>query len=211
MAWVARLEDVAPDGSSSLITQGWLRASFRYVDPKGSPAGDPYLPDDRDTPVTVGETTEYRMDIWDTAYTLAPGHRLRLWFSSSDTPTHEPLDVAGRNIIYHDATYPSQLLLGTATPGRPCPSGPASCPSAPVRSGHTRTRACTARLIAPVPASWLHVRASVSGRAVRVVRRGGRWVVVLVPRRGARFVVVRYTGIDRNRRVSATRRYAVCG
>ena len=73
MAWVARLEDVAPDGSASLITQGWLRASFRYVDPKRSPAGDPYLPDDRDTPVVTGQTTEYRMDIWDTAYTLAPG------------------------------------------------------------------------------------------------------------------------------------------
>src|SRR5205823_8273653 len=46
MAWVGRLEDVAPDGSASLITQGWLRASFRYVDPKRSPAGNPYLPDD---------------------------------------------------------------------------------------------------------------------------------------------------------------------
>src|SRR3954452_1755112 len=32
MAWIARLADVAPDGSASLITQGWLRASFRYVD-----------------------------------------------------------------------------------------------------------------------------------------------------------------------------------
>ena len=80
MAWVGRLEDVAPNGSASLITQGWLRASFRYVDPKHSPAGDPYLPDDRDTPVVIGQTTEYRLDIWDTAYTLAPGHRLRLWF-----------------------------------------------------------------------------------------------------------------------------------
>jgi len=127
MAWVARLEDVAPNGSASLITQGWLRASFRYVDPKHSPAGDPYLPDDRDTPVEIGATTKYRMDIWDTAYTLLPGHRLRLWFSSSDTPTHEPLEVAGRNLIFHDPTFPSQLLLGTATPSRLCAKGPESC------------------------------------------------------------------------------------
>ncbi len=129
MAWVARLEDVAPDGSASLITQGWLRASFRYVDPSRSRAGDPYLPDDRDTPVQIGATTEYRIDIWDTAYTLRPGHRLRLWLSSSDAPTHEPLDVAGRNLILHDATHPSELLLGTATPGPPCVHGPGSCPS----------------------------------------------------------------------------------
>ena len=44
MAWVARLEDVAPDGSASLITQGWLRASFRYVDPARSTDGDPTCP-----------------------------------------------------------------------------------------------------------------------------------------------------------------------
>ena len=131
MAWVGRLEDVAPDGSATLITQGWLRASFRYVDPRHSPAGDPYLPDDRDTPVVTGQTTEYRMDIWDTAYTLAPGHRLRLWLSSSDAPTHEPLDVAGRNLIFHDSDYPSRLILGTATPGPPCAKGPESCRLAP--------------------------------------------------------------------------------
>jgi predicted acyl esterase len=127
MAWVARLEDVSPNGSARLITQGWLRASFRHVDPRRSPPGDPYLTDDRSTPVAIGQTIEYRVDIWDTAYTVKPGHRLRLWLSSSDTPTHEPLMAAGRNIIYHAAEYPSRLILGTATPGRPCPRGPESC------------------------------------------------------------------------------------
>jgi uncharacterized protein len=113
MAWVGRLVDVAPDGSARLITSGWLRASFRRVDPKRSRAGAPYLPDDRQVPVTIGLETLYRMDIWDTAWTLKPGHRLRLWLSSSDSPNHEPLAVAGRNLILHDATYPSQLILGT--------------------------------------------------------------------------------------------------
>jgi putative CocE/NonD family hydrolase len=139
MAWVARLEDVAPDGSASLITQGWLRASFRYVDPKHSPPGNPFLPDDRATPVEIGQTTEYRLDIWDTAYSLAPGHRLRLWLSSSDTPTHEPLPVAGRNLIFHDSVYPSRLILGTAMPGPACPQGPESCRlSRPRRRTHHR-------------------------------------------------------------------------
>jgi len=46
--------------------------------------------------VTIGLATQYRMDIWDTAWTLAPGHRLRLWLSSSDSPNHEPLATAGR-------------------------------------------------------------------------------------------------------------------
>jgi putative CocE/NonD family hydrolase len=208
MAWVGRLEDVAPDGSASLITQGWLRASFRYVDPARSQPGDPYLPDDRDTPVTIGETTMYRMDIWDTAYTLAPGHSLRLWLSSSDTPTHEPLDVAGRNLILHDATYPSQLLLGTATPTALCTNGPASCPSA---AASVPRGSCSAQLVVRVPGSLRRVRATVAGRAVRVTRRGGHAVLVLRPRRGARFVSARYAGIDRGgRQVTITRRYAVC-
>ncbi len=113
MAWVARLSDVAPDGSEKPITQGWLRASFRHVDPKRSRPGAPYLTDDRKEPVTIGQTTEYRIDVWDAAYTLPAGHRLRMWFSSSDTPTHEPVIAAGRNLIFHDAQHPSQLILTT--------------------------------------------------------------------------------------------------
>src|SRR5207302_9451629 len=145
MACVATLDDVASDGHASLITQGWLRASFRRVDTRHSPAGDPFLPDDRSTPVVIGQTTEYRMDIWDTAYTLAPGHRLRLWLSSSDAPTHEPLDVAGRNLIFHASDYPSQLMLGTATPGPACSKGPESCPLAPARSRTTARHRSRAR------------------------------------------------------------------
>src|SRR4051812_24290992 len=172
MAWVGRLIDVAPDGSTRLITQGWLRATFRYVDPERSRPGAPYLPDDRDTPVTLGETTEYRMDIWDTAYTLAPGHRLRLWLSSSDAPTHEPLPVAGRNLLYHDRTYPSQLLLSTSDGGGRCASV-ASCPPMPQpSSGSVRgSRSCRARTVR-VPRALRRVSSvTVSGRRMRVRRR----------------------------------------
>ncbi|MFA5889812.1 MAG: hypothetical protein WDA27_02475 [Actinomycetota bacterium] len=54
------------------------------------------------------------MDIWDTAYTIAPGHRLLVWFGSSDTPNHEPLPYAGRNLVYHDQMRPSEVILTTA-------------------------------------------------------------------------------------------------
>jgi hypothetical protein len=73
MDWVARLEDVAPDGSARLLTQGYLRASFRHVDAKRSRPGSPYLPDTHQEPVTLGLATKYRMDIWDTAWILAEG------------------------------------------------------------------------------------------------------------------------------------------
>jgi predicted acyl esterase len=145
MAWVGRLVDVAPDGSASLITQGWLRGSFRHVDPERSRPGAPYLTDDRSTPVEIGAETEYRMDIWDTAYTLPAGHRLRLWLSSSDTPTHEPLPVAGRNLIFHDDDHPSQLLLSTRPAEPACGADPTKCPPLPAAATAVKKTKCKAK------------------------------------------------------------------
>jgi putative CocE/NonD family hydrolase len=196
MAWVVRLADVAPDGSARLITQGWLRSSFRAVDPARSRDGSPYLPDDHDTPAPIGETIQYRMDIWDTAYTLAPGHRLRMWLGSSDTPTHEPLPVAGRNLLFHDATHPSQLMLGTGSDAVAAP--------APV----CKRRADFA---VRVRRDLRHVRAFVGGRRARIVRRGGRRVVMVHTRGRGRSVLVRISGVDRHgRHVTVKRRYSLC-
>jgi uncharacterized protein len=202
MAWVVRLADVAPDGSATLVGQGWLRASFRHVDESRSRPGAPYLTDDRDDPVGIGETTEYRLDIWDTAYTLPAGHRLRLWLGSSDTPTHEPLPVAGRNLIFHDAEHPSQLLLGTRGDGAgQSASSPAAAPGCRLRG----------RFSVRVRSGLRRVRATVDGRRARVSRRGHRRVVVVRPRAGRRVAVVRISGIDRHgKRVVVRKRYALC-
>jgi putative CocE/NonD family hydrolase len=202
MAWVVRLADVGPDGSANLITQGWLRSSFRAVDEARSRPGAPYLPDDRDTPVTIGLTTEYRMDVWDTAYTLAPGHRLRLWLGSSDTPTHEPLPVAGRNLLLHDSDHPSQLLLSTAS------DKPVEGRSPPFGSRCRVRKSFKVR----VRRGLRHVRAFVNGRRVAVKRRGGRRVVVVRPPAKARSVMVRIRGVDRHgRKVATKHRYRFCG
>jgi predicted acyl esterase len=199
MAYVGRLIDVAPDGSTSLITQGWLRASFRYVDPARSRPGAPYLPDDRELPVTIGLQTEYRMDIWDTAYTLAPGHRLRLWLSSSDFPDHEPLQVAGRNLILHDSDFPSQLLLGTRLPGA------ATAASQPPAAGCAALRRLTLR----APRGLRRVRVYLGGRRLRAVGHRGRLVVSL-PAGTGRSVGLRIRGVGRHgRAVTVRRRYPV--
>jgi predicted acyl esterase len=196
MAWVVRLADVAPDGSARLITQGWLRSSFRAVDPSRSRDGAPYLPDDHDTPVNIGETIQYRMDIWDTAYTLAPGHRLRMWLGSSDTPTHEPLPVAGRNLLFHDATHPSQLMLGTAT------DGVATLGPVCKRRADFSVR---------VRDGLRHAKAFVAGKRARITRRGKHRVVVVHTKGRGRSVVVRITGVDRRgRHVTSKRRYSLC-
>ena len=207
MAFVARLADVAPDGSARLITQGWLRGSFRYVDPARSRPGAPYLPDDRDTPVGIGETIEYRMDVWDTAYTLAPGHRLRLWLGSSDTPTHEPLPVAGRVLFLHDRDHPSQLLVSTRDAQAPCPSGPETCPAAPPPARAAARCRPRRGFAVRVRRGLRHVRATVNGRRAAVRHRR----VVVRPRARTRLVVVRIRGTDRrDRHVSIVRRYRIC-
>ena len=202
MAWVGRLIDVAPDGSTSLITQGWLRASYRYVDPARSRPGAPYLPDDHPLPVTIGLQTEYRMDIWDTAYTLAPGHRLRLWLSSSDFPDHEPLQVAGRNLILHDSDFPSELLLGTRLPG------------AELTASHAPAAGCAAlrRLTIRLPHGLRHVRVYLGARRLRAARHRDRLVVSL-PAGAGRSVGLRISGLGRHgRAVTLRRRYPVaCG
>ena len=69
--------------------------------------------------------TVYRVEISlkATAYHFAPGHRLRLWISSSDFPGYDRnLNTGGHNetetdfvsaqqTIYHDAAHPSHVLL----------------------------------------------------------------------------------------------------
>jgi putative CocE/NonD family hydrolase len=212
MAYVGRLIDVAPGGTTSLITQGWLRASFRYVDPARSRPGAPYLPDDRLLPVDIGQTTEYRMDVWDTAYTLAPGHRLRLWLSSSDAPTHEPLTVAGRNLIFHDAQHPSQLLLGTRLPA----GASATSLVATTRSATRAPTACTsARRLS------FRIRPVAGGRVVHVVvyvnghvrlRRSGRSIsgVSFARPRGSLLHVRIVSTNNRGGRVITKRTFRVC-
>jgi hypothetical protein len=150
------------------------------------------------------------MDIWDTAYTLAPGHRLRLWLSSADTPTHEPLEVAGRNLIFHDADHPSQLVLNTRAAEPPCGADPAKCPPLPTATtARTASRCTTLRLA--VPRGLRHVRVTVAGKRARTTRHDARRVVVIPARTRKRAVVVRITGVDRHgRRVTRSRRYAAC-
>jgi uncharacterized protein len=88
--WYAKLADVAPDGSESIITEGALRASHRALDPAKSLPGRPYHTETDPQPIVPGRFYDYDIEIWPTAYELAPGHRLQLRLTSSDVPTHLP-------------------------------------------------------------------------------------------------------------------------
>lgn len=74
---VARLEDVAPDGASTVITSGWLRASHRTG--HEHPAA-----------LTPGQSYDFTVALWPTDWRVPAGHRLRLSVSSGDLETIEP-------------------------------------------------------------------------------------------------------------------------
>ena len=88
--WYAKLADVAPDGSESIITEGALRASHRALDPAKSRPARPYHPHTDPKPIEPGRFYDYDIEIWPTAYELAAGHRLQLRLTSTDLPTHLP-------------------------------------------------------------------------------------------------------------------------
>ncbi|MEZ7124762.1 CocE/NonD family hydrolase C-terminal non-catalytic domain-containing protein [Nonomuraea sp. AD125B] len=77
------VEDVAPDGTSNRITQGWLKAGHRFGH-------------DRAVPVRPG--TVYDLDIrtWPTHYRLSAGHSLRVTISSDDYPEIDSDAPAGQ-------------------------------------------------------------------------------------------------------------------
>jgi uncharacterized protein len=115
--FVAKLIDLAPDGSSVILVEGVVRARFR----EGF---------DRELPVEPDRPIEVRIDLAATANAFRPGHRIRLAVTSSSFPrfdrnpnTGAPLGVDGREdlrtarqTIFHDVVRPSRLLLSVLPP-----------------------------------------------------------------------------------------------
>lgn len=77
---VAKLNDVSPEGGSSLITTGWLAVA---------PAKS-YKPDSAMIPHAW---TEHRIEMWATSYVVHRGHRLRLAIACGDFPRIWPLHI----------------------------------------------------------------------------------------------------------------------
>jgi len=115
-AWIATLQDVAPDGSVEDVTAGWLRASLRAVDEGASRPGAPLLPCRESLPVVPGELIAYRVPLVPNARRFGPGHRIRLVLASDDTAKglpsmmrfrHTPLGDPALNTVRSS----SRLLL----------------------------------------------------------------------------------------------------
>ena len=91
--WIVTLQDVAPDGTSTDVTAGWLRASLREVDESASRPGAPVLPCRRRRGRArrrATSTTGSRS--CPTPAASRPGTALRLVVSSDDQPPRRPGD-----------------------------------------------------------------------------------------------------------------------
>ncbi|HVB94606.1 MAG TPA: CocE/NonD family hydrolase [Acidimicrobiales bacterium] len=92
--WVAEVEDVAPDGTSTPLTEGALLGSLRALDPATTwtasngqilQAGHTYTQTSA-RPVVPGQLTRYDVEVFPTYDTVAAGHRIRVTLATSDTP-----------------------------------------------------------------------------------------------------------------------------
>jgi putative CocE/NonD family hydrolase len=108
--WHAKLADVAPDGSESIITAGALRASHRALDATQSTPARPYHTHTNPQPIEPNRFYEYDIEIWPTAYELEAGHQLQLRLTSTDLPTHLP------GSIYFDRDRPQDARIDLLQP-----------------------------------------------------------------------------------------------
>src|SRR5215471_9248670 len=112
--WFVHLLDIDEKGKPSTLwanaSGGHIRARYRNSLTK------PEL-------LAPRKIYEYKIDLWHTALTVLPGHRLRIEVMSAGFPAHDRnLNTGGNNeteatfvkadqTIYHDAAHPSHILL----------------------------------------------------------------------------------------------------
>jgi uncharacterized protein len=87
--WFAKISDVAPDGTQSIVAEGQLRASLRAL-ARGSTHTQPLQTLATPEPLEAGRFYDYEIAIAPTAYRLAAGHRLQLRLTSYNMPNALP-------------------------------------------------------------------------------------------------------------------------
>ncbi|MEA2487007.1 MAG: uncharacterized protein QOF16_661 [Actinomycetota bacterium] len=122
-----RVEDVDANGRATQLTAGWSVLSLRALDRSKSDIVDgvivrPYHPFTKASvlPVKSDHVYEVWVEIFPTAASFATGHSLRVSIQAADEPhLTAPLpqgenEAGGVLSIYHDAKYPSELVVPVA-------------------------------------------------------------------------------------------------
>jgi putative CocE/NonD family hydrolase len=154
IGFAASLSDVAPDGTSHLVAKGMLNATRRRSlrEPE---------------PLEPGAIYELDVEIDCSAWTFAPGHRIRLSIASADWPNVWPTPYLATNRVYRGAAHPSRLVLPTVPAG-----GSAAPPQFQPSASSVRRHAEAAG-----PRTWRVSRNHLTGRLTADLRYGGSWRV----------------------------------
>ena len=118
------LSEVRPDGKEMYVQTGWLRATHRKLDTKLSTPTDPrqtHLAKDAQ-PLTAGEPSLARVQIFPVVYTFRAGSRIRVSISApgGDRPiwTFKSIDDGTTTVtVFRSAEYPSALVLPVVEDG----------------------------------------------------------------------------------------------
>ena len=119
-----RVDDVAPNGRVTPLTNGLQTASLRAVDERRSRKLDgqsiqPWHPFTQESVLPVGINTPVMVpvEVFQTSALIAKGHRLRIAVSASNLPQGVPplptllQSLAGVLTIYSDAARPSSVVI----------------------------------------------------------------------------------------------------
>jgi predicted acyl esterase len=115
--WIATLRDVASDGSSRVLTKGWLRASQRALDTEKSTHYRPrQLHSEKET-LEPGHSYFYAMEIREVSNLFKAGHCLVLDVRGQDSTAEDPIwvhtcnAVPTKHVVQFGGTHQSHLLL----------------------------------------------------------------------------------------------------
>jgi putative CocE/NonD family hydrolase len=105
-----KLVDVAPP--AQLVTEGWLKASHRALDPTRSTPSSPYHAHTKAEPLEPGKIYSFQIEIWPTSWVFRQGHRIRVELMAFDQQCQFYLGhLRATDTFYHDADHPSHLVL----------------------------------------------------------------------------------------------------
>ena len=114
--FVAKLCDVAPDGTSALVTKGYLNATHRnsHTHP------EPLVPE---------QVYALDVELLACAYRFAAGHRVRLDIAGADLQNVWPTPKPCVNTVHRGGRLPSRLVLPVAPAPQPALPAPEFAPS----------------------------------------------------------------------------------
>jgi hypothetical protein len=101
--WIVRVHDLAPDGTSYLVTRGFLNGCHRRSHT-------------RPERLTAGEVYEMSVESMCMAYKFPAGHRIRVIVTNADFPVIWPSPYPMTTTLYTGGDRPSHVLLPVLPP-----------------------------------------------------------------------------------------------